>query len=193
MQLRRFVAALALPMAFVAAAPFTQAPRPHTIDKAHSQINFIADSRLISARGHFEDWDAEILLDPENMSASSVTLTIDAKSIDTRSERRDGHLRSADFFDVENHPSITFKSTAVKMTGENALDITGDMTVRGTTKAVTIPATMVFYDEGVGRFRGEFTIKRKEWGIAYDSRVNPIADDVKVQWDIALQDPAAKK
>ncbi len=194
MSFARLSAVLALPFVLVAANPFTPAaPRPHTVDKAHSQINFIAESRLIDARGHFETWDATISLDPQNMAASSVSLSIDAASIDTRVERRDGHLKSADFFDVEKHPKITFVSTAVRPKTANTLDIEGDLTIRGTTKRIVIPASMVFYEAGTGRFRGEFVIKRKEYGVAYDSNVNPIKDDVTVQWDFAINDPAAKK
>lgn len=192
MQIRRLAAALVLPLALVAARPFT-APTPHVIDKAHSQINFIADSRLISARGHFATWDAEIALDAANLASSSVTITIDAASIDTRVDRRDTHLKSADFFDVEQHPKITFTSTAVRPKAEGQLDIEGDLTIRGTTKRITVPASMVFYEAGVGRFRGEFVLKRSEYGVSYDSRVNPIKDDVTVQWDFAVQDPAAAK
>jgi polyisoprenoid-binding protein YceI len=191
MRLSRLAFALAVPVALMAARPFTPVtPRPHVVDKAHSQINFIADSRLISARGHFGEWDATISLDPANMPASSVTITINAASIDTRVERRDTHLKSADFFDVANHPTVTFTSTAVRTRGESALEIEGDLKIRGTTKRIVVPATMVFYEEGVGRFRGEFVLKRTEFGVRYDSKVNPIKDDVTVQWDIAIQDPA---
>ncbi len=191
---RRLSAVLALPIVLIAAQPFTAAsPVPHVIDKAHSQINFIADSRLISARGHFAEWDATISLDPANLAASSVRITIDAASIDTRVDRRDAHLKGEDFFDVEKNPKISFVSTAVRPKTAESLDIEGDLTIRGTTKRITIPATMVFYEEGVGRFRGEFVMKRKDYGITYDSRLNPIKDDVTVQWDFAVQNPAAKK
>ncbi len=200
MSLLRLGTVLALPAVLMAASPFHAAsdsaslnPRPHTVDKAHSQINFIAESRLIDARGHFGTWDANINLDPANLAASSVTITIDASSIDTRVERRDSHLKSADFFDVEKHPTITFVSTAVRPKAEGQLEIEGDLTVRGTTKRVVLPASMVFYEEGTGRFRGEFVLNRKEYGIAYDSRVNPIKDAVTVQWDFAVNDPAAAK
>jgi polyisoprenoid-binding protein YceI len=133
------------------------------------------------------------MLDPANLPASSVTITIDAASIDTRVERRDTHLRSADFFDVTTHPKITFVSTAVRTKGPNDLEIEGDLTIRGTTKRIVVPASMVFYEEGLGRFRGEFVIDRKAFGVSYDSRLNPIKDDVTVQWDFAVTDPAAKK
>lgn len=194
MTFARFSAALALPFVFAAGNPFTPAePRPHAVDKAHSQINFIAESRLIDARGHFETWDATISLDPQNLSASSVELTIDAASIDTRVARRDAHLKSADFFDVGKHAKITFVSTAVRPKTANTLDIEGDLTIRGTTKRIVIPASMVFYEAGTGRFRGEFVINRKEYSLSYDSNVNPIKDAVTVQWDFAISDPAARK
>ena len=167
-------------------------PGSYEIDKAHSEINFVADSRLLSAHGFFGKWDATVKLDAANWSNSSLSMSIDAASINTRVERRDDHLRSPDFFDVAKHPTITFTSTAVKQTAPNKLDITGDLTVRGVTKRITVPATMVFYEKGMGRFRGQFAILRKDFGIAYDSALNPIENEVQVQWDIALKEPAAK-
>jgi polyisoprenoid-binding protein YceI len=184
---RRLAALLALPL-FVAARPLSDA-KPHTIDKAHSEINFVADSRMLSAHGFFGKWEADVKLDAAKWENSSVAITIDAASINTRVERRDGHLRSADFFDVEKHPNITFKSVSVKSTGANKLDITGDLTVRGTTKRITVPATMVFYEGGMGRFRGQFAINRMDYGVSYDSKLNPIQPEVQVQWDIALAEP----
>lgn len=184
---RRVAALLALPL-LVAARPLPDA-KPHVIDKAHSEINFVADSRMLSAHGFFGKWDADVKLDAANWGNSSVSITIDAASINTRVERRDGHLRSADFFDVEKHPTITFKSVSIKSTGANKLDITGDLTVRGTTKRITVPASMVFYEQGTGRFRGTFTLNRMDYGVNYDSKVNPIQPEVQVQWDIALSEP----
>lgn len=180
--------ALVLPL-LVAARPLPVDAKPHVIDKAHSEINFVADSRLLSAHGFFGKWDADVQLDATDWSKSSVAITIDAASINTRVERRDGHLKSADFFDVEKHPTITFKSVSVKQVSANKLDITGDLTVRGTTKRVTVPATMMFYEGGMGRFRGSFAINRFDYGVNYDSKLNPIQNEVQVQWDIALSEP----
>jgi polyisoprenoid-binding protein YceI len=184
---RRVAALLALPL-LVAARPLPEA-KPHVIDKAHSEINFVADSRMLSAHGFFGKWDADVKLDAANWANSSVSITIDASSINTRVERRDGHLKSSDFFDVAKHPSITFKSVSVASTGANKLDITGDLTVRGTTKRIIVPATMMFYEQGTGRFRGTFTINRMDYGVSYDSKLNPIQPEVQVQWDIALAEP----
>lgn len=184
---RLFAGAALLPL-LMAARPFVDG-KPHVIDKAHSQINFVADSRLLAAHGFFGKWDAEVSLDATNWSASSVSISIDATSLNTRVDRRDDHLRSPDFFDVANHPTITFKSVSVAKVAEGKLDITGDLTIRGVTKRVVVPATAVFYEKGAGRFRGQFVINRKDYGIAYDSPVNPIENAVQVQWDMAINEP----
>lgn len=183
----RAAAVLALPM-LVAARPLPEA-KPHVIDKAHSEINFVADSRMLSAHGYFGKWDADVKIDAANAVASSVSITIEAASINTRVEMRDNHLRSPDFFDVAKYPTITFKSVSVTSTAANKVDVVGDLTVRGVTKRITVPATVVFYEKGAGRFRGQFTLLRKDFGVTYDSAVNPIENEVQVQWDIALKEP----
>lgn len=162
--------------------------KPFVRDVAHSEINFIAESRMLDARGYFGEWDAAIAFDAQDLSRSAVRLTIDAKSINTRNERRDGHLRSADFFDADKHPTITFVSKTVNAPAPGKINITGDLTIRGVTKTVTVPSELVFFDaeKNVGRVKGEFVIARKAFGVAYDSAVNPIKDDVRVQFDIAF-------
>ena len=184
---RFFAGAVLLPM-LLAARPFVDV-KPHVIDKNHSQINFIADSRLLSAHGFFGKWDADVKLDATNWPASTVAITIDATTLNTRVDTRDNHLRSPDFFDVAKFPTITFKSVSVAKVAEGKLDITGDLTIRGITKRVVVPATAVFYEKGAGRFRGQFVINRKDYGVAYDSSVNPIENEVQVQWDMAISEP----
>ncbi len=190
MRLARLSALIVLP-ALLAARPL--AGPTHVIDKAHSQINFVADARLISAHGFFEKWDAEIQLDPTKVESSSVTITIDASSINTRVTMRDTHLRSDDFFAVAKYPTILFKSVSVKETAPNKLEITGDLTIRGVTKRIVVPATMVFYEKAAGRFRGQFSILRRDYGVSYDSTMNPIENEVQVQWDFAIKEPAPAK
>jgi polyisoprenoid-binding protein YceI len=192
MRSTRFAAALLAMPVLLAARPL--APKSHVIDKAHSEINFIADSRLLSAHGFFEKWDADVQLDPTNIPGSSVAITIDAKSINTRVTMRDNHLRSDAFFDAEKFPTITFKSVAINKTDSPKIwDIQGDLTIRGITKRVGVPAYLVFYDKGAGRFRGEFTVKRKDFGVSFDPPVNPIENDVRVQWDMSLKEPEPAK
>jgi polyisoprenoid-binding protein YceI len=187
----RIATLLLVPSFFL--APRASAQSSHAIDKAHSEINFVADSRLLSAHGFFGKWDATIQLDPAKLSESSVAITIDASTINTRVEMRDNHLRSDDFFAVAKYPTITFKSASVTQTAPNKLDIAGDLTVRGVTKRIVVPASMVFYDKGAGRFRGQFAIQRKDFGVAYDSAVNPIENEVQVQWDFSIKEPAPAK
>lgn len=166
-------------------------PVPHVVDQAHSQINFVADARFISCHGHFDKWQADVNLDPSRIESSSVKMTIDAASINTRIERRDNHLRSKDFFWVEQHPTITFASTRIAKAGTRTYNVTGDLTLRGVTKQITIPAEHVFYENNRGRFRGTFQISRKEFGISFDSPMNSIADIVTVQFDVNVLDKAA--
>src|SRR5690606_26693928 len=99
-----------------------------------------------TAKGSFGNVSGTIVIDNEDITNSSVDVTIDAASIDTRDEKRDGHLKSADFFDVENHPHLTFKSTKVEQHGDD-LKITGDLTIRGTTHPVVLDAE--FNGQGV--------------------------------------------
>lgn len=106
--MKRLLAALAIVPMLAAASSF--APKPYVRDEAHSRINFIAHSRLVDALGTFDKWDAEILFDAERVEASSISITIDAKSVNTRVDMRDGHLRSDAFFAVDSFPTIDRKS-----------------------------------------------------------------------------------
>jgi polyisoprenoid-binding protein YceI len=189
--MKRIAFALLLAPALVAATPAT-APERFVRDVAHSQINFVAESRLLSAHGTFQRWDAEIMFDAANVEATALKINIDAKSIDTRIERRDAHLKSNDFFAADSFPQITFVSTFVNNAGENGrLRITGDLTIRGRTKRITIPARLNFFDaqNQMGRVTGEFTIDRNEFGVNFQSPVNPIEGEVKVQFDVAFSKP----
>jgi polyisoprenoid-binding protein YceI len=181
----------ALPLA-LGAVPL-RAPKAYVVDRAHSEINFVADSRLLSAHGFFDKWDATIQLDSANVDASSVQITIDAASINTRVGMRDNHLKSDAFFDVAKYPLITFKSVSIKQSAPRVYDITGDLTIRGVTKRVTVPAYMVFYEKGAGRFRGQFSILRKDYGVGFDPPLNPIENEVQVQWDFSIKEPAPAK
>lgn len=190
--IRRFALVLAAAALLPAAAAAQQS---FVRDVAHSQINFEASSRLLDAQGFFGQWDAEIGLVPGQWDKTSLKLTIDPKSINTRIDRRDAHLKSCDFFCADSFPAITFVSTLVNApAGGNKVNITGDLTIRGVTKKVTIPGTLVFYDEGSkrGRVKGAFTIDRMEYGVKFQSGMNPIEPEVKVSFDVSfMAKPAA--
>jgi polyisoprenoid-binding protein YceI len=181
------IAALSAQTTATAAADRTGL-RAHDVDRAHSQINFTGSSRLLDANGFFDKWDAEVALNPDALETSTVRLVIDAASLNTRVERRDTHLRSPDFFDVAKYPTITFVSTAIAKTSATAGTLTGDLTLHGVTKTIAIPVTMVFYEGGRGRFRGQFQINRRDYGINGSSRLNPIADTVDVQFNMSLSE-----
>jgi len=189
---RRIVsAALAGALALVLVLPAAADRRPFSFDLAHSQINFVAEALLLTAHGSFEKFDADIQLDRENLENSTLTFTIEVASINTRVEMRDNDLRSGRFFDAANHPQIKFVSTKITKVDDNNLLITGDLTVRGTTKQVQVPTRTVFLREADARFKGEFKIKRMEYGVSGNSRMNPIEDEVLVQFDFHVQDRQA--
>jgi polyisoprenoid-binding protein YceI len=124
--------------------------------------------------GRFQTWGGSLELDDEDITRSKVEVTIEAASIDTREEKRDAHLRSADFFDAEHHPKLTFKSTAVKRIGEDELEVLGDLTIRGTTKPVTlkVEANGRVKDPWGGTragFSAKATISRKEFGLNWNA------------------------
>jgi polyisoprenoid-binding protein YceI len=182
---------LLLTLLILATMTVVAQPRPHIVDHAHSQINFVAEARFISAHGYFDKWDAEIQLDPAKIENSSFKITIEAASINTRVARRDDHLRSKDFFDVATYPQITLVSKKITKTGDQTYAVAGDLTLRGVTKQLDVEVTKVFYENNRGRFRASFRINRKAFGISYDSKMNPIEDIVQVQVDINVLDKEA--
>lgn len=183
--MRRMAAVLLFLGASAAGAQQTK----YVTDAAHSEINFVAESKLLDAHGFFEKWTADIAFDPTAWDKSAVKLSIDAKSINTRVAMRDNHLRSKDFFYADSFPQVTFASTLVNKVGENKLNFTGDLTIRGVTKKVTIPGTMVFWDDEskTGRVKGTFTIVRSDYGVSYNSKMNPIADEIPVTFNITFK------
>src|SRR5215210_2879083 len=112
-----------------------------SIDTSHSGVHFTVRHMVIAkVHGRFSRWGGTIELDDQDPSASRVSVDIEAASIDTSEEKRDAHLRSADFLDVEKNPRITFKSTRIDPKGENEMRISGDLSINGVTKPVTFVA-----------------------------------------------------
>ncbi len=131
----RFVASLILPAALSSAA---LANETYKFDQSHSTIGFKVHQFLATTNGRFTKFSGEIDIDREHPEKSSVVARIDVRSIDTRIQKRDDHLRSAEFFNVAKFPDITFKSRSVTRTGPQSGDILGDLTMHGVTKPITL-------------------------------------------------------
>lgn len=164
------------------------------LDAAHSSANFAVRHMMITTvRGSFNIKDGKIIFDPANPAAASVEATLNVASVNTGVPDRDNHLRSADFFDAANYPTITFKSTAVKPTGENTAEIAGDLTIRGTTRPVVLKAEFLGQGKGIdGKTRAGFTastkINREDWGLTWNMVLEAggllVGKDVTIELDV---------
>lgn len=114
-----------------------------SIDKAHSAVNFEVTHFFTPVNGQFNDYEATVNFDPENLEESMVDVKIMVNSIDTKNEKRDGHLRSADFFNAEKWPYITFKSTDIEKTGDNEFVANGTLTIKDVSKEIALPFTLL--------------------------------------------------
>ena len=185
--MKRFAIALALTL--TAAAVFAD-PQTYVVDRMHSQATFTVRHMMSKVSGKFDDFSGAVALDRANPAASSVEFTIKTASIDTGDPNRDKHLRTADFFDAEKNPEIRFKSTAIAPSKtKNVYDVTGDLTMRGVTKRVTLPVEFLgFQKDPWGNERAGFavetTLNRKDYGINWNKALDNggflVGDDVKI-------------
>lgn len=164
------------------------------IDASHSRVGFAVKHMMVSTvKGQFNTFSGTVNIDEANPANSWVEAEIDAASIDTRDAGRDGHLRTADFLDVEKFPKITFKSTKVESTGGSEYNVTGDLTLHGVTKPVVLKAEYsgtIKDPYGLKRagFEAHTKISRKEFGIAMNPLLETggavISDEVKIDLDL---------
>jgi polyisoprenoid-binding protein YceI len=166
----------------------------YTIDPSHTRIGFSARHAMVTkVRGHFDEFEGSAHVDTVTPANSSVTVTIQAASVTTGNEQRDGHLKTPDFFDIANYPQITFVSTNVERDGAE-WDITGDLTINGVTKSVTVPfeetgsAKDPFGNTRVG-FEGDITIDRTEWNLSFNAALETggvlVSEKVKLEFDVS--------
>ena len=171
------------------------------IDHSHSDVHFTVRHLMVSkVRGRFASWTATLDLDDEDLSKSKVEVAIDAASIDTKEPKRDDHLRSPDFFEVEKFPQLTFKSTHVERTADDELAVTGDLTIHGITRSVRLTV-----EEG-GRvkdpwggtrigYSAKATISRKEFGLTWNALLEAggvaVGDKIEIGIEIEAIAPAA--
>jgi polyisoprenoid-binding protein YceI len=164
------------------------------IDPAHSNVGFgVKHMMFTTVRGRFGDVRGTITLDEQRLENSSVEVEIDVASIDTRDEKRDAHLRSADFFDAAQFPTMTFRSTRVEPRRGDEARVTGDLTIHGVTREVTLDTTMTGrgtnpWGVDVIGFEASTRISRKdfglEWNVALESGGFLVGDEIKIELDI---------
>ena len=178
-----------------AVAPEAQPGRLETfvVDPAHSEASFQVRHMLSKTRGRFTDFGGEIRLDRDNPAASSVEFRLRAASVDTDLDQRDQHLRSPDFFDVERHPEIVFRSESVRPVSEGLFEVTGAFSMRGVEKRITLPVEYLgIAGDPWGGERAGFSattrLNRKDFGMVWNAALDHggfvLGDEVWVTLEI---------
>jgi polyisoprenoid-binding protein YceI len=167
----------------------------YVLDPAHTRVGFVARHAMVTkVRGQFDEFEGAAVVDGSDFTRSSVQLTIQVASIDTRNEQRDGHLRSNDFLSMDEYPQITFVSTKVEQTGPTEFEVTGDLTIKGVTNSITIPfefegvAKDPFGNERVG-FEGSVVINRKDYGVTWNATLETggvlVSDKITLEFEVS--------
>lgn len=164
------------------------------VDPAHSRVGFaVRHMMLTKVRGHFGKLGGSLVLEGDSVVPISIEAEIDVTTIDTREPDRDTHLRSPDFFDAEAHPKMTFRSTQIAKKGDTEFAVTGDLTIRGTTKPVTLNVEADGritdpYGKDRVAYTGKGKINRKEYGLAWHQVLETggmiVGDDVEIELEI---------
>ena len=171
------------------------------IDQSHSSAAFSIRHLMISTvRGTFEGISGRLVGDIDHLDQASVELAIDVSTVDTRQKDRDNHLRSGDFFDVATHPTMTFKSRRIEAVGGDRYKVTGDLTIRGTTREVAVDASYGGQSKdpwGGTRagFTGTITLNRSDYGLVWNQALETggvlVGDAVNISVDLELVKQAA--
>ena len=175
-----------------------------TVDPSHSSVQFSIKHMMVSTvRGKFQKLSGTVNLDEKDPTKSSIEVTIDATSIDTGEPKRDAHLKSADFFDVAKYPTLTFKSSKIEKAGKGKFKVTGDLTMHGQTRPVTLAI-----DGPTGAVKtpwGSLTrgvsatgkLNRKDWGLGWNKAIEMggvmVGDEVQLQLDVELSPKQAQQ
>lgn len=191
------VALFALVLALALPAPAQDAGK-WEIDRAHSAASFAVKHFGVSTvRGSFTNITGTVIIDDKNLANSSVDVTIDATTVNTQNERRDNHLKSADFFEVEKFPTITFKSRKVEAAGAGRARVIGDLTMKGVTKEVVldVEGPTPAFNTGRGIKRGATAstrLNRRDFGLVWGNIIEGTAvvgDEIQVTIDLELNAP----
>jgi polyisoprenoid-binding protein YceI len=174
---------------------FTALTGTYTLDAAHTRLGFVARHAMVTkVRGAFNEFEGTTTLDGTDPSKSTVHITIKVASVDTRNEQRDGHLKTNDFLEIETYPEITFTSTSIAHDGGNDFQVTGDLTIKGVTKSVTIPleyqgaAKDPYGNERIG-FEGSVAINRSDYGVNFNAALETggvlVSEKVTLEFEIS--------
>ena len=191
-------------LAAALALPASAGTTTYQIDPRHSSAGFGVTHLMISTvRGEFHGVAGTVVVDDTDISKSSVNVTIDATSVDTREPDRDKHLKSEAFFDVARYPTITFQSTKVERSGDGTLKVTGDLTIRGVTKTAVLTATLpkapIKDPWGLQRTAASASTKinRQAFGVAWNQKLDSggvvVGDDVNITLDVEMIIPPQAK
>jgi polyisoprenoid-binding protein YceI len=167
----------------------------YTIDPSHSSLTFVARHAMVTkVRGGFNEFAGSFTVDADDPGSASAEVTIEAASIDTRNADRDGHLKSNDFFAMEQYPQLTFRTTKVEPKSHSEFHVTGDLTIRGVTKEVafdldyTGAVTDPWGNLRVG-FEGRTEVNRKEWGLNWNTPLDTggvlVSEKVILEFEIS--------
>jgi polyisoprenoid-binding protein YceI len=177
------------------APSFTDLTGTYTLDPTHTRIGFLARHAMVTkVRGAFNEFEGTATVDGNNPANSSVRVTIDAASIDTRNAQRDEHLRTNDFLALEQYPQITFASTDIRQVDETTFEVTGDLTIKDVTNQVTVPFEFEgasqdpFGNQRIG-FDGSVTISRKDYGITWNAALETggvlVSDKIVLEFEVS--------
>ena len=166
----------------------------YTLDPSHTSVGFTTRHAMVTkVRGTFNEVEGQATTGP-NLEGASIEVTMQAGSVDTRNGDRDGHLRSADFFDVETYPTITFRSTEVAAVDADTLRVTGDLTIKDVTRPVTIDfdyagaAKDPFGNERIG-FEGSVVVNRKDFGLTWNAALETggvlVSEKVTLEFEVS--------
>jgi polyisoprenoid-binding protein YceI len=171
----------------------TQAPPAGTydLDIAHTQVGFVARHMLSKVRGRFTDFSGTVVIG-ETPASSWAEVEIQAASIITHTEQRDGHLKSPDFLDVEQHPTLTFRSTAVRVTGDDTFELDGELTIRGVTRPVSLSGEYLGlsknpYGKTVFAATAATSIEREDWDMTWNVAIETGGWLVSKKVDIEIE------
>jgi polyisoprenoid-binding protein YceI len=161
----------------------------YKVDPTHSSVVFNIRHLVSQVEGRFRDFQGTISMDPKNLAKGSVEFTVKSDSVFTDNDKRDAHLKGEDFFAVEKYPTLSFKSSKVVARGENKFEVVGTMSLRGVSKQMMIPVTLLGVGQGfkgeVAGFRSEFTLNRKDFGMVWNSNLDKggsvLGDEVTVR------------